>query len=42
MFKCWQLQTIMGITPNKPTNQETSWDVNQVKANMGRIPPQQN
>jgi hypothetical protein len=31
-----------GITPNKPTNQKTSWDVNQLNTNMGPIPQQQN
>jgi hypothetical protein len=42
MLQCLHLQGTMGITPNKQTNQKTSWDVNQVNANMGLIPPQQN
>jgi hypothetical protein len=32
----------MGITLNKPTNQKTSWDVNQMNTNMRPIHPQQN
>jgi hypothetical protein len=42
MLKCWHLQAVMEIIPNKPTNEQTSWDVSQVNANMGPIPPQQN
>jgi len=38
LLQCLHLQAIMGITPNKPTNQKTSWDVNQVNANMGLVP----
>jgi hypothetical protein len=32
----------MGIILNKPTNQKTSWDVNQMNANMRPIHLQQN
>jgi hypothetical protein len=42
MLQCWHLQVVMGITPNKPTNKKTSWDVNQVDANMGPILSPQN
>jgi hypothetical protein len=42
MLQCWHLQVVMGITPNKPTNKKTSWDVNQVNANMGLILSPQN
>jgi hypothetical protein len=42
MLQCWHLQLAMGITPNRPINDKTSWNVNQVNANMGLVLPQQN